>query len=101
MRHREPKKSKDRAKAVALRYEPIRFNAPKVVAKGQGKVAERIISLARQEGIPIQEDPDLVAALSTLDWYEEIPEQLYRAVAEVLAFAYMLNNKLGKQEKQS
>ena len=101
MRRKDPKKSKDRAKAVALRYEPIRFNAPKVVAKGQGKVAERIISLARQEGIPIKEDPDLVAALCTLDWYEEIPEQFYRAVAEVLAFAYMLNNKLGKQEEQS
>jgi len=98
LHHGDSKKSKGRDKAVALRYEPIRFKAPKIVAKGQGKIAERIIKLAKQEGVPIYEDPDLVAALSTLDWYEEIPEQLYRAVAEVLAFAYMLNDKLGKDK---
>ncbi len=81
-------------KAVALRYEPIKFNAPRVVAKGQGKVAEKIIELARLRGIPIQEDADLVAALSALDWYEEIPQDLYKAVAEVLAFVYKLNQQL-------
>ena len=87
-------KSRETNKAVALRYEPIKFNAPRVVAKGQGKVAEKIIELARLEGIPIQEDADLVAALSALDWYEEIPEELYKAVAEVLAFVYRMNQEL-------
>lgn len=87
-------KSSPISKAVALRYEPLKFNAPRVVAKGQGKIAEKIINLAKQEGIPIQEDEDLVAALSALDWYEEIPEQLYKAVAEVLAFVYSLNKDI-------
>ena len=89
-------KRKGVPKAVALRYEPVKFNAPRVVAKGQGKIAQKIIDLARKQGIPLHEDPDLVAALATLDWFEEIPEQLYKAVAEVLAFAYMLNKKLKK-----
>ncbi|RLB19820.1 MAG: flagellar biosynthesis protein FlhB [Deltaproteobacteria bacterium] len=80
--------------AVALRYEPERYRAPRLVAKGRGKIAKKIIDLARKQGIPIHEDPDLVAALSALDWYEEIPEALYQVVAEVLAFAYRLNNKL-------
>ena len=97
--NRSLKKNKDThldatQKAVALRYEPLKFSAPRIVAKGQGKIAEKIINLAKQEGIPIYEDKDLVAALSTLDWYEEIPEELYKAVAEVLAFVYRLNKDI-------
>lgn len=80
-------------KAVALKYEPGKDGAPKVKAKGRGKVAERIIELAREGGIPISEDPDLVGALIQLDFDEEIPPELYRVVAEVLAFAYRLNRR--------
>ena len=80
-------------KAVALKYEKGRDNAPRLTAKGRGKIAERLIKLAREEGIPISEDPDLVGMLSQLDWYEEIPPHLYQAVAEILAFAYRLNRK--------
>jgi flagellar biosynthesis protein len=80
-------------KAVALKYEKGRDNAPRLTAKGRGKIAERLIKLAREEGIPISEDPDLVGMLSQLDWYEEIPPRFYQAVAEILAFAYRLNRK--------
>lgn len=83
-------------KAVALKYEPDKDRAPRVTAKGGRAVAERIIELARKEGIPIQEDPNLVAALMTLDFQEEIPPQLYKAVAEILAFVYRLNRKAQK-----
>jgi flagellar biosynthesis protein len=87
-------KEMDRKRAVALRYETGRDRAPRVTAKGAGPVAEKIIELARGENIPISEDPDLVSALIQLDWYEEIPAELYRAVAEILAFAYRVNQKL-------
>ena len=81
-------------KAVAIKYESSKDRAPKVTAKGAGLVAEKIIDLAGKQGIPISQDPDLVGALMQLDFQEEIPEELYRAVAEVLAFAYRLNGKI-------
>ena len=85
-------------KAVALKYEPDKDNAPRITAKGKAMVAQRIIDLAQKEGIPIQEDPDLVGALVQLDFLEEIPPELYHAVAEVLAFAYRLNRKMMKNQ---
>ena len=81
-------------KAVALKYDRTRDHAPRVTAKGARKIAERIIELAREKGIPITEDPDLVAALMKLDIEEQIPEELYKVVAEILAFAYRLNRKV-------
>jgi flagellar biosynthesis protein len=82
--------------AVALKYNPLKSNAPRVTAKGRGRVAERIIEIAREQGIPVSEDPDLVRALIELDFYEEIPPELYKAVAEILAFTYRLNRTQGK-----
>ena len=82
-----------RKKAVALRYEAEKDHAPRLTAKGSGLIAEKIIHLARTHGIPIKEDPDLVEVLVQLDWLEQIPPQLYQAVAEVLAFVYRLNQK--------
>lgn len=70
--------------AVALLYEEP--NAPKVVASGQGWIGEKIIEAAKEHGVPIEEDPVLAQALSTIEIDEEIPEALYRAVAEVLSF---------------
>ena len=80
-----------RQKAVAVRYKADEDLAPRVIAKGQGHIAERILEIAREEGIHIQEDPDLVALLAKLDLNSPIPEELYKAVAEVLAFVYRLN----------
>lgn len=82
-----------RQKAVAVRYEMEKDTAPHVIAKGQGHLAERILEIARAEGIHVQEDPDLVALLAKLDVDSPIPEELYKAVAEVLAFVYRLNKK--------
>lgn len=81
-------------KAIALKYEPGKDSAPRVTAKGKGLVARRILEIAREEGIPISEDPDLVGALIQLDFDEEIPPELYKAVAEILAFAYRLNGRM-------
>ncbi len=83
-----------RRRAVALRYDEAKEQAPRVVATGAGVVAERIIELARQNGVRIYEDRDLVGLLSKLDLNTEIPEELYRAVAEVLAFVYRLNQRM-------
>jgi flagellar biosynthesis protein len=70
--------------AVALRYDAP--GAPKVVASGRGLVGERIIAAAREHGVPLSQNAPLAEALSTLELETEIPEQLYVAVAEVLAF---------------
>ncbi len=85
-------KSSKVKKAVALFYDRYVTNAPEVKASGQGKVAERIIETAREAGVPLYEDPDLVEVLSKIPLEEEIPPDLYKAVAEVLAFVYRLNN---------
>lgn len=77
--------------AVALKYDGK--NTPRVTAKGYGDLANQIIALAKEHGIPLQEDPGLVAILAQLELDSEIPENLYRAVAEVIAFAYILLGK--------
>jgi flagellar biosynthesis protein len=80
-------------KAAALRYAQGRDRAPKVVAKGQGKIAEKIVSLAHQHNVPLVEDQNLMQMLEALDVDTEIPAELYQAVAEVLVFVYRLNGK--------
>lgn len=75
-------------KAVALAYDQI--GAPRVVAKGEGEVARKIIEIAESDGIPLQKDNLLVEALLQVELTKEIPMQLYQAVAEVLAFVYQL-----------
>lgn len=84
-------------KAVALGYKPSSDAAPKVLAAGKGRIAEKIISTANEHGIPLQEDSDMVEVLSKLDINEEIPPALYQAVAEILSFVYRLN----KDSKQA
>ena len=83
-------KDKDR-KAVALKYERGRDAAPKITAKGRGAVADKILALAREHGIPIEKDSTLMEALYRLDLNEQIPEELYQIVAEILAFIYRMN----------
>ena len=78
-------------KAAALKYRPKIDSAPRVIAKGQGKVAEKIIEIAKAHHLHIQSDPDLIEVLSRLDINEEIPPHLYIVVAELLAFVYSLN----------
>ncbi len=86
----DPKQPR-RARAVALHYDGS--GAPRVTAKGQGLVAERILEIARAHDVPLYEDAALAATLARIELNEEIPENLYRAVAQVIAFAYLLSGK--------
>lgn len=82
-------------KAVALRYNTAKENAPKVVAKGQGNIAERIIKIAEENELPIKKNEDLVELLTKIEIDKEIPTNLYKAVAEVFSFIYNITNKKG------
>ena len=88
-----PTPENPRRRATALHYEGT--GAPKVTATGQGYIADRILEVARENGIPIREDPALSRALEALELGEEIPEDLYKAVAEAIAWAYSLDAKAG------
>ena len=80
--------------AVALEYDGE--TAPKVTAKGMNDIADKIIDVATQHGIPLQQNDGLIEVLSEMNLGDEIPENLYRAIAEVIAFAYILNGKFPK-----
>jgi flagellar biosynthesis protein len=86
-----------RKKATALKYDPEKNKAPVVTAKGQGYVAEEILKRAREHGIEIKEDPNLVEALSKIEIYSEIPEELYKAVALILSEVYKINEKFRRK----
>ena len=83
--------------AVALEYDGE--SAPTVTAKGVNAIADKIIAIANENGVPLQENDGLVNILSQMDLGEEIPEDLYKAVAEVIAFAYLLTGKFSKNHK--
>jgi len=85
-----------RPSAVALRYQPeapFLDAAPRLVAKGQGLLAERILALARENKVPVERDPDLLAALEPLDINRLIPQELFQAVAVMLAALYRANRQ--------
>lgn len=90
--------TKQSVKAVALKYQQESVTAhkkaaPKIVAKGQGSVAEDIIALAQQHGVLIHQDDELSEMLGQLDLGQEIPEGLYHVIAELIAFSYVLQGK--------
>ena len=78
--------------AVALHYD--KAGAPRVVAKGRGSVGARIIEVARAHEIPIEENEVLAGALSNVELGDEIPAELYKAVAEVLIFVLRLSGRI-------
>jgi flagellar biosynthesis protein len=80
--------------AVALHYEKGSGEAPRVVAKGKGAIGEKIVETARAHGVPIEENAGLAGALSEVELGDEIPVELYKAVAEVLTFILRLSGKL-------
>lgn len=96
-------KKKDFEKAVAILYDSQQASSPKVIASGKGEVARKIIETAKEAGVHIQEDPNLVELLSKIEIGAEIPTELYQTVAEVLAFVYQVNDKfkekMGNQGK--
>ncbi len=77
--------------AVALKYDGK--NAPKVTAKGEGITAEQILQIAEKHGVPLTCEPELARILAQVPLGDEIPQELYVAVAEVIAFAYFLSGK--------
>jgi len=79
-----------RPTAVALRYDAESDGAPRVVAAGTGEIAARILAAAREHGVPVREDEELLALLAACDVGDEIPLELYAAVAELLTFLYGL-----------
>ena len=78
-------------KAVALHYDGK--HAPTVIAKGSGEIARQILAIADKHKIPLREDPELLGLLAKLDLGQQIPENLYLAVAQIIAFAYYLSGK--------
>lgn len=85
--------------AVALIYDGE--NAPTVNAQGMGKIAEQILQVAKEHNIPIQQDSELIEILAELNVNDEIPESLYRAIAEIIAFAYILCGKFPRDWDQN
>lgn len=81
--------------AVALRYDQTKEDVPRVIATGRGHLAKKILQLAAKNDIPVYEDPTLAQLLASLELGTEIPAELYQVVAEVLAFVFRLDKKLG------
>ena len=80
-------------KAAALRYDTTKERAPRVVGKGDGNIAENIIKIAELHKLPIKKDADLIELLSKVELNKEVPDALYRAVAEVFSFIYKISKK--------
>lgn len=80
--------SQEKEGAVALQYNLKQDKAPKVIAKGRGNLAQKIIQIAEENDIYIEEDQDLIEILLQLELNEEIPEELYEVVAEILSFVF-------------
>lgn len=88
---------KDKVKqAIALGYDPDKENAPVVIATGRGELAEKIISKAQEEKIPVHTDSKLADTLSKLEIGEMIPPELYEVVAEILVFVDAMDRLKGK-----
>ena len=86
-----------RLRVAALRYDHPADRAPKLVARGDGHVAERILALAREHGIRVHEDRELVDVLARLDLEADIPGEVYQVVAEILAFLYRAHLTAGRR----
>jgi flagellar biosynthesis protein len=89
----EREKRRVPVEAVALRYDKERRSAPEVVAKGGGELAKRILDAAREHGVPVREDENLLQLLALCDVGDEIPGELYATVAKLLAYLYGLNGE--------
>jgi len=89
----------DILQAIALQYDGD--NAPTVTASGEGAIAEEILRIAREHNIPLKEDALLAELLSDLNLGEEIPPMLYRVIAEVIAYAYLVSGKVPVNKKEN
>jgi len=89
-------RQKDRSlkEAIALKYDESIDDAPSIVAKGEGLIAEQILQKATEHHVPVYEDPTLIELMGELNINDKIPEDLYSAVAEVFVFIYRMDQKL-------
>jgi flagellar biosynthesis protein len=88
-------------KASSLQYDNNTSNAPKVTSYGQGNIAQNIIDVAKKHNIPIKKDEDLIEMLSQIEINEDIPTELYQAVAEVFSFIYNISNDEENKNNES
>jgi flagellar biosynthesis protein len=79
--------------AVAIRYDREKENAPRVIAKGKGFVAEQLLSIARRHAVPVYQNQTVTQLLMAVELDREIPPELYQAVANVLAYIYRLDGQ--------
>lgn len=84
--------------AIGLRYERDGDSAPRVVAKGRGELAERLLAIAEEHGVPVRRDPDLLQFLTASQVGDEVPEEVYGAVAGLIAFLWRLNGEQGGEQ---
>mgnify|MGYP000884138427 CR=1 FL=1 len=88
-------------KAVALKYNKDVDQAPRVLAKGSGYIAEKIITTAKQNEVPLYQDKTLTGMLMAIELDREIPPEFYKVVAEVLAYVYILDKQAGIEKKKT
>ena len=86
------RKREQRPAAAALTYDPVKPEPPQIVAVGRGHIADEIVRVAKEHGIPLHEDPGLVQALAALDVSEYIPRELYAVVAEILSYVFRVDS---------
>ncbi len=87
-------KSPENKKAAALKYDINKDNAPLLIAKGEGWLAQKIIEKAKEDNIPLEKDQDIIDVLVNMNIGQEIPPELYRAIAEIFSFIYNLEKDL-------
>jgi flagellar biosynthesis protein len=92
-------KKRKKTSAISIQYNQDGDRAPKVTAKGKGSVAEKIIAIAKEQNIPIKRDKDLMVLLEKIDIGQEIPDSLYKIIAELLAWVYHLNKEYPRTKK--
>lgn len=93
----DSKNSDTKQQAVAIKYNKMQENAPTVIAKGAGFVAEQILSTAKKHSVPVYQNKTLTSMLMAVDLDREIPPELYQAVAEVLAYIYYIDKRMAKR----
>ncbi len=91
-----PKRKLTRKTAIAINYDKVAMAAPKLVAKGRGVIAERLIEMAKENGVPVVEDRVLVETLDQLNVNQQIPPELYQVVAEILVSVYRADETIKK-----
>ena len=83
--------------AVAIRYDRERENAPRVVAKGRGAIAQQLMAIAKKHAVPVYQNQTVTQLLMAVELDREIPPELYQAVANVLAYVYRLDGRAAEK----